>query len=92
MSSWGCGTGCLAGALIDTSTGIVYFPDEFQGMSFGFMGAAPPEYPIQFEKNSRLFILHATPGGRLVSGKYYFLWEGKKFRQLKFVPNKKTTE
>ncbi|NNF00106.1 MAG: hypothetical protein HKN25_13880 [Pyrinomonadaceae bacterium] len=71
------------GAIINTKTGVVYFPEELGGISFGM---DVPEYPLQYQSNSRLFILHATLGGEEKAGVSYLVWQGTKFKKVKFVP------
>lgn len=84
---WGCGTSCLQGAIINTKTGVVYFPKELGGMSFGFLGEN--DMPLQYQKDSKLFILNGTAGNAEENGKYYFVWQGTKFKKIKFISNKK---
>jgi hypothetical protein len=85
FASWGCGTSCVQGAIIDTKTGQVYFPEETGVMTFGFL--ENDDIPLQYKKDSRLFILKGTSGEDETSqnGIYYFVWEGKKFKQVKFT-------
>lgn len=89
FASWGCGTSCLYGAIIDTRTGNVYFPKELAGMSFGAGDIEIPEEPLQYRKDSRLFILHGysadNDGEDFVGGVHYLVWKGTKFKRVKFV-------
>lgn len=78
---WGCGTGCVYGAIINTKTGRVYFPKELAGISFGM---DVPDEPLQYQKDSRLFILHGNAGNAENPGVTYLVWEGTKFKQIKF--------
>jgi hypothetical protein len=89
FASWGCGTSCLQGAIIDASTGEVFFPEELSVMSFGMGGDEIPDEPLQFRKDSKLFILHGYTGGdsdEPEGGVHYLVWEGKKFKRVKYVP------
>lgn len=83
FASWGCGTGCVQGAIIDSKTGVVYFPDEIRVMTFGLIEDGV--MPLQFKKDSRLFILNGTSGEEGADGTSYLVWEGTKFKQVKFV-------
>ncbi len=89
FATWGCGTSCLQGALIDTNTGVVHFPEELRVMSFGFIDDG--EQPLQYHNDSKLFILRGTvgEGEDSVEGVHYLVWEGTKFKQLKFVPSER---
>lgn len=83
-ASWGCGTGCVQGAIIDTKTGIVYFPEELQGMGFGFSDEPIPDEPIRFRKDSKLFILHGrtADAGENAPNVNYLVWQGTKFERF----------
>ena len=84
-TGWGCGTGCAIGAVIDTHTGIVYLPDELGGMGFGVGGVPVADKPLQYRKDSKLFILSGSAANGRGEGVTYLVWEGTKFRQVKFV-------
>lgn len=83
FTTWGCGTSCAQGAIIDTKTGIVYFPEETWVMSFGFLGE--DDIPLQYQPDSKLFILNGTSGEDGEYGIGYFVWEGNKFKRIKFI-------
>ena len=88
FTTWGCGTSCVVGALINAKTGRVYFPKEFGGMGFGF-GAPVSDEPFQFQKDSRLFILNGIAANSKQGGTTYLVWQGTRFKKAKFVPSKK---
>lgn len=87
FATWGCGTSCVQGAIIDTKTGIVYFPEEIGVMTFGYLD--DNDEPLEYKKDSKLFILRGTSGENDNSeeGTYYLVWEGTKFKQVKFEKN-----
>ena len=85
FTSWGCGTGCQVGAIIDANTGTVYFPKEMAGMGFGVSGAEVADEPMQFRRYSTLFILSGYAADGEGEGVTYLVWEGTKFRQIMFV-------
>jgi hypothetical protein len=88
VETWGCGTSCVMGAVIDASTGNVYmlpftvccwenYTDDFE--------------PIQFRPNSRLIIFNGARDekeGDAIS--HYYKFENNKFIQLDSA--KKTRE
>ncbi len=84
---WGCGTSCIQGAIINAKTGVVYFPEELGGVGFGFgnAGLEIADEPLQYRKDSRLFILTGYRGGTEISGVSYLVWEGTRFRLAKFI-------
>ncbi len=88
VAFWGCGSSCLQGAVIDTHTGIVYFPKKLAGIGtgFGVGGTEMADEPLQYRKDSRLFVLTGYAADSEVSGITYLVWEGTRFRTEKFVP------
>jgi hypothetical protein len=89
IATWGCGTGCLYGAVINTLNGRVYFPGELKGVGAGF-GELSDTDLLQYRKNSRLLIVSGYTGGTAESdspeyGVSYLLWQGTKFKRTKFV-------
>ena len=95
VANWGCGTNCSETAIIDGRTGKVFFPEILQGATFGFceIGDSIDE-PIQYKKNSRVFILNGFKSGDLDKkdskcGIYYFEWTGTALRQVKLVEKKR---
>ena len=83
---WGCGTSCVSGAVIDTKTGVVYFPEELGGMTFGGGFREISDEPLQYKPDSNLFILEGNAANNETAGRSYFVWEGAKFKRIKFVP------
>lgn len=92
FAKWGCGTSCVQGAIIDTKTGVVYFPEELSVMSFRYIDENIE--PLQFQKDSKLFILNGYPGNgeNDAEGAYYFVWEGTKFKQIEFVADDRSAK
>jgi len=88
---WGCGTGCISGAIIDTSTGIVHWPEQLYAMGTGYAETGYVDKPIEYKKNSRLFILNGAPGQADENapdkprGIYYYVWKKNSLHLLKFV-------
>jgi hypothetical protein len=88
IASWGCGTGCSQGAIIDSLTGKVHFPEELFkgfGISAGHPKAPSPAFGnFEFKPDSRLLILNGWGGSEY--GIRFLVWEGDKFRLLRFIP------
>ena len=90
IAAWGCGTGCVSGAVIDARNGRVYFPKEFNAFAVGY---DQDEYktPMEYRKNSRLLVLNGIPGTANdddtegESGTYFYEWRSDRFRLIKFV-------
>lgn len=96
LASWGCGTNCNDGGIIDARTGNVYFPKELEGIGIGFCEIDYETVePLAFKPDSRLLVLSGFKGGDLNSEKsscgiYYFEWTGTAFKQVKFEKRKRT--
>ncbi len=90
LTYWGCGTGCIQGAIIDAKTGAVFFPIELQGVAAGGSGLGNHEM-LEYKKNSNLLVLYGYAGSGFEAenknqhGIYYYQWNGKSFKLLKFV-------
>ena len=90
LTTWGCGTGCLQGAIIDGHTGSVFFPLELQGVSAGSISLGNHN-SIEYRKNSNLLIIYGYKGSGFESenfaahGIYYYQWTSSAFKLLKFV-------
>lgn len=75
LTTWGCGTNCTQSAIIDASTGAVFFPAELEGTVQGFCDlpenanpADAPEMgdeyaPVLYKADSRLLVLNGFSGG-----------------------------
>ena len=95
LAGWGCGTGCISTAIIDAGTGRVYFPEPIGGIAVGDDESGNyVENAIEFRKNSRLVIVHGTPGTQIdretypPTGDYYYEWKDYRLRLIKPVPKK----
>src|SRR5258705_5311783 len=62
IAGWGCGTGCISGAVIDMRTGRVYFPEELYALSVGYFSGDYESEPLKYKANSRLLIISGIPG------------------------------
>ena len=92
IAGWGCGTGCVSGAIIDARTGSVFWPEQFNafGVLYGDGNYADP--PVEYKTNSRLLIIHGIPGEATddapskPAGDYYYEWKNDRLHQIKFIP------
>lgn len=88
---WGCGSECIAGAVVDLATGAVIAPPIAKGTQ-GWDGiiVCPSAYEgsgIEVRKDSRLVILRCGLNydvalDRNVPDVYYFVLEDQRFREL----------
>jgi len=95
LTTWGCGTNCSQGAIIDARNGRVFFPRELEGAGFGFCEFPDETEPLVSQADSRLLILNGFKGGDLSMdnapcGIYYLEWTGTRFKQVKFERKKRT--
>jgi hypothetical protein len=79
---WGCGSGCVALAIVDADSGKVYFPSNL--LSVDNM-AVELTTLIDFRIDSRLLIvvggINDDPALRGIS---YFVWEHNRLKRIKF--------
>jgi hypothetical protein len=93
IAGWGCGTGCVSGAVIDTRNGRVYFPKELSAVAVSFAETGYEE-PLTFLHDSRLLVISGILGTEpdddenLEEGTRYLEWVNNRFRLIKFVPAK----
>lgn len=86
IASWGCGTGCGTGAVIDAKTGAVYFPEELGGYVAAWGDWTGDKETLEFKPNSRLLIIRGRPANfDDFEGVFYYEWTGKKFKKIKSV-------
>ena len=90
LVSWGCGSNCLTVAIIDTTTGAVYFPPELAFLGVGLdqfeedsaLAKIGNQDPLTYRQNSNLLVVvgHPTPDGesRKDGGVFYYAWENNR--------------
>lgn len=93
VAGWGCGTGCVSGAIIDARTGNVIWPIELYSLGVWYEGNSYVGEPVAYRKNSRLLIISGSPGvldgqKEKPNGKYFYEWRGNALHQIKFIPFK----
>jgi hypothetical protein len=90
VAGWGCGTGCVNGAIIDARDGRVFFPEELAGIAVGHSDAGYAD-PVIYRKNSRLLMISGIPGNSAEgrpekpSGKYFYEWRNNRFHLVKYI-------
>jgi hypothetical protein len=94
LATVGCGTGCSISAIIDARTGRAFFPNELLGWT-GIVGDYDPpegEEPWTYRSGSTLLRLIGRPNIGKVgeerygpSGIYYYEWNKKRLRLVKFT-------
>jgi hypothetical protein len=88
---WGCGTGCISGAIVDARDGRVYWPDQFHAMATATTETGYVDEPVQYKQNSRLLIINGIPGQAAdddpqhPQGIYYYEWRGNRLSKVKFT-------
>jgi hypothetical protein len=97
VAGWGCGTGCISGAIIDTRNGRVYFPEPFHDIAVWYDDSGYTDEPIKYRRNSRLFVVSGISGEQEERsdsenqwGDYYYEWKNNSLRLVKFIKRKRT--
>jgi hypothetical protein len=90
LVGWGCGTGCISGAIIDARKGNVIWPEQLNAIGVWYGGDEYADEPVAFKKNSRLLIISGSPGvangaAEKPQGLYYYEWKNDRLRLVKFV-------
>lgn len=93
VAGWGCGTGCISGAIIDARNGNVYWPLPLYALGVWYEGNSYVDKPVDYRKNSRLLIITGSPGVKdnepdKPNGKYFYEWQGDQLKLIKFIPFK----
>jgi hypothetical protein len=81
--SWGCGVACQEFAVVDATTGQVYFPSDVRLNAYQAVTDETP--PFEFHLDSRLFVLTGAPNDADSAGTFYYEWTGSDFKLLKSV-------
>ena len=83
VASWGCGTACQIGAIIDTRTGNVFWPKELAGIYTIF------DEPIKHRANSRLLVVSQVPATKAdLREDIYYEWKNNRLRLIRSVLHK----
>ncbi|MBI1684497.1 hypothetical protein [Caulobacter hibisci] len=88
---WGCGTSCVAWAAVDARTGRVTKLAGADYMDTIHVGGLL--HGVNFQRDSRLLVLAGAPREDMSrEGVYRYLWTGKEFRKLDFIPRPQVCE
>ena len=78
---WGCGTSTQAFAIVDASTGKVYF---CPGLSFvSYADWYEDDYGLHFRKDSYLLVANGHQNEDDPKGRFYYLWNGIELKLIK---------
>jgi hypothetical protein len=83
---WGCGTACQQFAIVDASTGKVFFSKDVPYVSFGDRPGEP--YGLQFRANSRLLAVYGHIREDDPKGIFFYTWDGVRLTLVKSIPQK----
>jgi hypothetical protein len=98
IASWGCGTECIGGVMIDEKLGtildlpfetVTWAPGVFEDRA---VWPSDKFEPIEFKPTSRLLIIHGCNGEkRDTCGVFYYEWNGSQFKLVKklgYIPSR----
>jgi len=81
--TWGCGSSCEQFAIVDASTGKVFFSREVPYVSFGDREEEP--CGLDFQKGSRLLALYGRIKEDDPKGIFFFTWDGTRLTLIKSI-------
>jgi hypothetical protein len=81
--TWGCGTACQQFAIVDASTGKVFFSREVPYVSFGDWEGEP--YCLAFQKESRLIAVYGRIKEDDPRGIFFYTWDGTRLTLIKSI-------
>jgi hypothetical protein len=88
VTTWGCGTGCRSGAVVDLKTGRVH-PLPHQLCCWPY-GEPPYPEPLEFRPDSRLIVLTGARGATETEdgqvGVHFYEFRNGRFRHLHTAP------
>lgn len=71
-------------AIVDATTGRVYFSDELPFVSWADWWE--DQYGLKFRLDSRLLVVYGRRMEEDPKGIFYYLWDGKNLRLIKSIP------
>jgi hypothetical protein len=91
---WGCGSACLAWAIVDATSGKVYFDKIARVVSAANVGENPVEPGVngdfdvlRFRRDSDLLVMLGAPGeDEQRDGVNFYRWDGSALQLLDFFP------
>jgi len=91
FAMWGCGTGCVGGAIIDLQSGAIFRP-PLAGKGRGeerwiFCTDSDKEHGVQYRVDSRLLLIRCGHNyGDHQDDLHYFVWQDDKFQEILHAP------
>ena len=91
LATWGCGSECISGAIIDLETGKVFSPplatENSPAMHFSVCQSAYENSGVDVRVNSRLLVLrcglnYSERQQANVPDTHYFVWESERFHEI----------
>jgi hypothetical protein len=85
---WGCGSGCIAFAIVDAVSGRIYYPIPFSALALPYQGTATGRAykGLEYRLNSALLIADGCPEENENAsetlkncGTRYYKWEQQRF-------------
>lgn len=90
VAAWGCGSSCSERAIVDTSTGHVYFDSRLRDLDTTQANAndeRDDQFPAYFNLSSRLLVVVGAPNeDESRDGVAFYEWTGSRLKLLRFVP------
>lgn len=80
LATWGCGSGCSDGAIVDVRTGEVWFPDLWHSVIVPYTTLINGAF---FEPNSELLVVRGALSNER-RGVAYYRWHGNQLNLLRF--------
>jgi hypothetical protein len=94
VTIWGCGSECMAGAIIDLRDGrVLSLPVATDSAPFSVCQSAFENSGVDYRLDSRLIIVrcglnYSERLQRNIPDTYYFVWLENRFQRVLFVPGK----
>jgi hypothetical protein len=82
VSTWGCGTDCEMGAIIDAISGTVVSLPVVAGTP---QGVADDDLHFAYRLDSRLIVMNGMIGEKPPMGSYYFNFDGNALKPVKSI-------
>jgi hypothetical protein len=81
--TWGCGTDCESGAIIDAATGKVVMLPVVAGTP---QDVADDDLHFAYRRDSSLFVMNGMIDEKPPMGSHYFVFDGVALKPLKIIP------
>jgi len=87
----GCGAATVCPAIVDSRTGMVFFPRALRSATALLMDTGTTNVrPLNYKRDSRLLIVVGSPNEDMKKdGMIYYVWRADKLTPIRFVPASK---